>query len=317
MNPKWIGHESERPNLVDGLPSLDIEGVASYIKNGFAKKIIILTGAGISVASGIPDFRSPGTGLYHNLQKYNLPRPEAVFSRDYFKKHPEPFFSVSKALLPGDYKPSPAHYLSVILQRKGLLLKYYTQNIDDLDRRAGLTFPTLVECHGTFRTATCDKCGASFCVDEIKPMILNDEIPHCKCGGMIVPDVVMYGDDLPEEFFDMLDSDFAECDLLIVIGTSLKVEPFPSIIEDVPRETPRVLINNEPVVTYKERLVERDGRLVDTAKDRLSQKFKFGHFFNKRDIFVGGDIQENVLKLIDALGWSDEFREMLEKGPVA
>ena len=308
-------HAAERPMPVDGLPSLDLAGIVSYIKNGHAKRIVMLTGAGISVAAGIPDFRSPQTGLYANLHKYHLPRPESVFEREYFKKNPKPFFAVSKELLPGPFKPTLAHYLSVLFQKKGLLLKYYTQNFDDLDRRAGLTYPTLVECHGTYRTSTCQKCGKQYETEDIKQIIINDKIPYCQCGGIIVPDVVMYGDDLPEEFFDMLTEDFETCDLLIVIGTSLKVEPFPSVIEDVPRNKPRVLINNKPVVTYKERLVERNGKLVDTAKDRLSAKFKFGHFFNRRDIFLGGDIQMNVKTLVRALGWEEEFNELIKNNP--
>lgn len=306
----------ERPSLVNGLDSLDIDGIAKYIKNGYSKKIIVLTGAGISVAAGIPDFRSPQIGLYSNVQEYHLPRPESVFEREYFLQNPKPFFSVSKRLLPGEFKPTPAHYFSVLLHKKGLLLKYYTQNIDDLDRRAGLEYPTLVECHGTYRTATCQKCHKKYNTNDIKNEILSDIIPKCDCGGIIQPDVVMYGDDLPEEFFDMLESDFEKCDLLFVIGTSLKVEPFPSIIEDVPRETPRVLINNEPVVTYQEELKEINGKLVDTSKDKMSQKFKFGHFFNRRDVFLGGDIQDNIIKLVHALGWDDEFNELLRKRPI-
>lgn len=306
----------QRPTLVKGLKSLDINGISQYIKNGYAKKIVILTGAGISVSAGIPDFRSPNTGLYSNLQEYNIPRPESVFEREYFNKDPKPFFSVSKKLLPGSYKPTLSHYFSVLLQKKGLLLKYYTQNIDDLDRRAGLEYPKLVECHGTYRTATCLNCHKKYNTQDIKDIILADKIPKCECGGIIQPDVVMYGDDLPEEFFEMLEKDFESCDLLFVIGTSLKVEPFPSIIEYVPREIPRILINNEPVVTYSEELKVINGKLVDTSKERFSQKFKFGHFYNRRDIFLGGDIQENIKNLVHLLGWDDEFHKIQGNGPI-
>ena len=120
----------------------------------------------------------------------------------------------------------------------------------------------------------------------------------------------MNDDDLPEEFFVQLDKDFHECDLLIVMGTSLKVEPFPGMIEDPPLNVPRVLINNEKVVTYFEELGEKNGKLVETSKDRLSQKFKFGHFFNRRDIFLGGDLDNNVLELIKELGWEKELNDL-------
>lgn len=250
------------------------------------------------------------------MKEYNLPRPESVFERDYFNQNPRPFFSVSKKLLPGEFKPTPAHYFSVLLQKKGILLKYYTQNIDDLDRRAGLESQKLVECHGTYRTSTCLKCHKSYNTQDIKVKILSDEIPKCECGGIIQPDVVMYGDDLPDEFFEILENDFENCDFLFVIGTSLKVEPFPSIIEYVPREIPRVLINNEPVVTYNEELTIKNGKLVDESKEKFSQKFKFGHFFNRRDIFLAGDIQENIKKLVHSLGWDDDFNELIRKGPM-
>ena len=123
----------------------------------------------------------------------------------------------------------------------------------------------------------------------------------------------MNDDGLPEEFFEQLDKDFHECDLLIVMGTSLQVEPFPGMIEDPPLDVPRVLINKEPVVTYKEELGEKNGRLVEISEDRLSQKFKFGHFFNRRDIFLGGDLQKNVLELIKELGWEEDLNKLKSK----
>ena len=192
-------------------------------------------------------------------------------------------------------------------------MKYYTQNIDSLDLKAGLNFPYLIECHGHMRTSTCVNplCKNKIPTESIRDIILKDQIPKCKkCNSLIIPDVVMNDDDLPEEFFEQLDKDFHECDLLIVIGTSLKVEPFPGMIEDPPLNVPRVLINNEPVVTYVEKLGEKNGKLVETSKDRLSQKFKFGHFFNRRDIFLGGDLQNNVLELIKELGWEEELNKL-------
>ena len=306
-------HKNERPPLINGLLSLDIKGLANYIKNGYAKKILILTGAGISVKSGIPDFRSPGTGLYDNIKKYNISNPELLFNRNFIKQNPKPFFTLVKQFLSKEYEPSNAHYLSILFNKKGLLMKYYTQNIDSLDLKAGLNFPYLIECHGHMRTSTCSNnfCKNKIYTDLLKNAIFNDEIPKCeKCNSIMIPDVVMNDDDLPKEFFGQLDKDFHECDLLIVMGTSLKVEPFPGMIEDPPLNVPRVLINNEPVVTYVEKLGEKNGKLVETSKDRLSQKFKFGHFFNRRDIFLGGDLENNVLELIKELGWEKELNDL-------
>ncbi|OMH84077.1 NAD-dependent protein deacetylase sirtuin-2 [Zancudomyces culisetae] len=86
-----------------GLPDSSIESIAEYIKSGYGKNIIILSGAGISTSAGIPDFRSPKTGLYANLKKYNLPYPEAIFVLSYFADKPEPFFTLAKELYPGSF----------------------------------------------------------------------------------------------------------------------------------------------------------------------------------------------------------------------
>lgn len=309
-------HKNERPTLIKGLPSLDLKGLASYIKNGYTKKILMLTGAGISVKSGIPDFRSPGTGLYDNIKNYNISNPQLLFNRTFIKQNPNPFFKLVGQFIEKEYEPSNAHYLSVLFKNKGLLMRYYTQNIDGLDLKAGLNPPYLIECHGHMRTSTCvnSNCGNKVSTESIKDIILKGEIPKCeKCNSLIIPDVVMNDDDLPEEFFDQLDKDFHECDLLIVMGTSLKVEPFPGMIEDPPLNVPRVLINNEPVVTYVEELGEKNGKIVEISEDRLSQKFKFGHFFNRRDIFIGGDLEDNATKLIKELGWEEELNNLKNK----
>ena len=307
-------HISEKPKLIPGLPSLDIKGLSSYIKTKNPKKILILTGAGISVSSGIPDFRSPKIGLYSNFKKYNIPSPELLFNRNYIINNPKPFFELTREFLSKNYKPSIAHYLSILFKEKNMLLRYYTQNIDSLDIKAGISYPFLIECHGNFRTSTCINCKNKVLTEKIKNKILNNEIPYCeKCNKLIIPDVVMNDDDLPDIFFERLEKDFKECDLLIVMGTSLKVEPFPGMIEDPPLNIPRVLINNEMVVTYEEQLIEKNGKLIETGKDRLSQKFKFGHFFNRRDIYLGGDLNENIKELIKQLGWEEDYQKLTVK----
>ena len=136
-------HKNEKPPLLRGLTSLDIKGLVNYIKNGYTKKILMLTGAGISVKSGIPDFRSPGTGLYYNIKKYNLSDPDLLFNRQYIKSNPKPFYTLLKEFISKEFKPSISHYLSVLFNQKGLLMKYYTQNIDSLDLNAGLKSPYL------------------------------------------------------------------------------------------------------------------------------------------------------------------------------
>ena len=102
------------------------------MKENKFKRVVVLTGAGLSVAAGIPDFRTPGTGLYSQLQKYNLPYPELIFTLDYFKKEPKPFLSLFNECFKGEYKPTIAHYLIQQLEAHGVLLMNLTQNIDDL-----------------------------------------------------------------------------------------------------------------------------------------------------------------------------------------
>uniref|UniRef100_A0A287CVS6 Sirtuin 3 n=1 Tax=Ictidomys tridecemlineatus TaxID=43179 RepID=A0A287CVS6_ICTTR len=117
-----------------------------------------MVGAGISTPSGIPDFRSPGSGLYSNLQQYNIPYPEAIFELEFFFHNPKPFFTLAKELYPGNYRPNATHYFLRLLHDKGLLLRLYTQNIDGLERVSGIPTSKLVEAHGTFASATCTVC---------------------------------------------------------------------------------------------------------------------------------------------------------------
>ncbi|KAI3354522.1 hypothetical protein L3Q82_019033, partial [Scortum barcoo] len=230
------------------LDELTLEGVAQYIKSGKCKNILCMVGAGISTSAGIPDFRSPGTGLYANLQKYNLPYPEAIFQIDYFKKHPEPFFALAKELYPGQFKPTVCHYFMKLLKDKGLLSRCYTQNIDTLERVAGLEGEDLIEAHGTFYTSHCVSfcCRKEYNLDWMKEKIFSDDIPRCdKCSSLVKPDIVFFGENLPVRFFTSMKMDFPRCDLLIIMGTSLQVQPFASLVSRVSKSCPRLLINME------------------------------------------------------------------------
>jgi len=152
-----------------------------------------MTGAGISVSCGIPDFRSPGTGLYANLQKYNLPRPESIFDIGYFRKNPKPFCILAKELYPGLYAPSPAHYFIKFLADQGILLRNYSQNIDGLELIAGLPSELLVQAHGGFQNAHCIACNKEFSPDVVKEAVLKEDIPRCtKCNGLVKPDIVFF-----------------------------------------------------------------------------------------------------------------------------
>lgn len=121
-----------------------------------AEKILVMTGAGLSTPSGIPDFRTPGSGIYANLQKFNLPYPEAIFDIDYFRVKPEPFYAWAKEFFPGvNYQPNQGHFFIGKLQQQQKLLRLFTQNIDGLELLAGLPEEKMVFAHGSFSSASC------------------------------------------------------------------------------------------------------------------------------------------------------------------
>ncbi|KAA0203001.1 hypothetical protein HAZT_HAZT006704, partial [Hyalella azteca] len=202
------------------------------MQSGRCKNIITMAGAGISTSAGIPDFRSPGSGLYSNLQKYDLPYPEAIFELGFFRQNPQPFFTLAKELYPGSFNPTPSHFFVKLLEEKGLLLRHYTQNIDTLEHVAGISESKLIEAHGSFRTAHCLGCRKSYNQDWIKDEVFADRVPSCEsCGAVVKPDIVFFGEALPDRFYKAVATDFRKCDLLIVMGTSLTVQPFASLID--------------------------------------------------------------------------------------
>eukprot|EP01104_Vermistella_antarctica_P016899 TRINITY_DN5867_c0_g1_i3.p1 TRINITY_DN5867_c0_g1~~TRINITY_DN5867_c0_g1_i3.p1 ORF type:complete len:455 (+),score=74.42 TRINITY_DN5867_c0_g1_i3:61-1425(+) len=164
------------PKHAPVLSSFDMDGLVSFIQKRECRNIIVMSGAGISVAAGIPDFRSPGTGLYDNLQKFNLPFPEAVFEMGFFQHNPTPFYQLAKELYPDNFVPTPAHYFQTLLKDKGLLLRSFTQNIDTLERAAGLPGEYIVEAHGSFASAHCITCRNEVHKDEVKGGTTNSAI---------------------------------------------------------------------------------------------------------------------------------------------
>ncbi|XP_074075111.1 NAD-dependent protein deacetylase sirtuin-2 isoform X1 [Macrotis lagotis] len=293
----------KREKLLD---DLSLEGVTKYIQSDRCQNIICLVGAGISTSAGIPDFRSPSTGLYANLEKYNLPYPEAIFEISYFKKNPEPFFALARELYPGQFKPTVCHYFIRLLKEKGLLLRCYTQNIDTLERVAGLDPEDLIEAHGTFFTSHCVSfhCRKEYDLGWMKDKIFSEVTPKCdKCQSLVKPDIVFFGETLPARFFSYLQSDFQKVDLLIIMGTSLQVQPFASLVSKAPLSTPRLLIN-------KEKTGQRDPFLGLMG---LGGSMDFDSDKAYRDVAWLGDCDEGCLALADLLGWKKELEELVKK----
>lgn len=261
-----------------------IETIAESLRSNEYKKVLVVSGAGVSVSAGIPDFRSPGSGLYDNLHKYNLPYPEAIFDLDFYKQNPQPFVTLAKEIWPGvNYRPTLTHCFFSLLDKKGVLSRVYTQNIDGLEAVAGVTEERLVECHGHFRTSACTSCGAEFDAKMCQSiMIEKGEAPKCNsCGGLVKPDIVFFGEVMPSRFSDLVHYDVASADLVIVLGSSLMVAPVCSIPDWVKSNVPRLLINRECVGTF------------GSGKDT--------------DVFLEGDCDESVRELCRLIGWEDEL----------
>ncbi|KAM9376587.1 NAD-dependent protein deacetylase sirtuin-3 [Pholidichthys leucotaenia] len=264
-----------------------LASVAHLVKLGRCKNVVVVAGAGISTASGIPDFRTPGTGLYANLEKYNIPYPEAIFNIDYFSNDPQPFFSLAKALYPGRHRPNYIHYFIRMLHHKGLLLRMYTQNIDGLEKLCGIPDDKLVEAHGSFATASCHLCYTSYPAEEAKYAIMNDNVPICTfCAATVKPDVVFFGEDLPQKYF-LHTKDFPKADLLIIMGTSLQIEPFASLVNTVRSTVPRLLLNRHAVGPF-EKVPLRRGDYMEL-----------------------GNLEDTVRRFAEMLGWNSEIEELM------
>ena len=284
------------------LTQMNIDGIVEYIKSGKCKNVITMAGAGISTSSGIPDFRSADLGLYDKVRlymklwSYNLPNPEAVFDIDYFRQNPEPFFIVARELLGKTYEPTPCHHFIRLLSDKNLLLRHYTQNVDGLERQAGLAKDKIVEAHGTIHTSHCLKCSKEYSFDWMKEKISVDLVPRCEhCKSVVKPDVVLFGDCLPERAIRTAKKDLPRCDLLIILGTSLTVEPFASVVDQVPSKCPRLLINLE---------------------EPESLRLKFHSADDFRDVTWIGDCDAACRLLADKLGWTQDLNALIDGGSV-
>ena len=287
----------------------DIASVAKHIRDGRAKRVVVMvefseyphsthlqptpcslltyskTGAGISTSAGIPDFRSPDTGLYANLARLDLPYAEAVFDISYFRQNPAPFYSLAHELYPGKYRPTVAHLFVRLLHDKGHLLKLFTQNIDCLERDAGVPAEKIVEAHGSFATHSCVECKTAYPDARMREAVAAKEIPRCMapgCGGLVKPDIVFFGEQLPKAF--LLNRTLpAAADLCLVMGTSLSVQPFASLPGFCAEGVPRVLINRERV-----------GGLGSRPDD----------------VLILEDCDAGVRRLAAELGWANELERL-------
>ena len=224
----------------------------------------MLTGAGISVPSGIPDFRTPMTGLWANVD------PMEVAHIDVWRRDPErfwAFYGQRFAILDGK-EPNGAHRAIVELERRGLVSGVITQNIDGLHALAG---SDPIEVHGSIQTASCLACGASYSLAETRA---RGQLPRCDCGAVLKPDVVLFGELLPERAMLRATALAMNAGLMLAIGSSLEVWPVAGLPEDTLRAGGRLAI-----VTMGE-----------TPYDRVA------------DVKLSGDVVAELEAVVAALG---------------
>jgi NAD-dependent protein deacetylase/lipoamidase len=234
-----------------------------------ARNVVALTGAGISTESGIPDFRSPG-GLWSRIDP-------GEFSIDRFLQNPSRFWRLHLQLkASGEFdlasaKPNPAHYALSRMEQMGILKCVITQNIDNLHQRAGSV--EVVEYHGNLLRAACMKCRAIEPIKDVEVRLESgqEDTPRCKkCGGLMKPDAVFFGEAIPSRALTISQVQSQKCDVLLVVGTSLQVYPAAQIPLSVKLKYPPAIvveINREPSVMHEQ---VTDMLLMGSAGDILT-----------------------------------------------
>jgi NAD-dependent deacetylase len=240
------------------------ERLAELIRE--ADSVVALTGAGISVPSGIPDFRTPGKGLWEKVDPFEVAHIDA-FHRDTAR-----FWSFYRPRFHelGAREPNPAHAALAELEARGLLTAVVTQNIDRLHHKAGAS--RVIEVHGSIETASCTTCGSSYGRESVDALFDDEGIATCSCCmGKVKPDVVLFGELLPEPAMDAAHELCEGCDLLLCIGSSLEVYPVAGLPSVALRNGARLAIVTQGPTPYdRDATVKLDGDVVDELEAVLA-----------------------------------------------
>jgi len=245
----------------------EVERLAELL--GRSRRAVALTGAGVSVPSGIPDFRTPETGLWAKVD------PMEVAHISVFEGDPERFWSYYRPRFQalGDKEPNRAHEALAELERRGLIEGVITQNIDRLHRAAGSE--NVIEVHGSIETSTCMDCGTSFGLDDVEGIFDKRGVAICTaCGGPVKPDVVLFGELLPEEAMARATELAEGADLMLCVGSSLAVHPVAGL----------------PGVT-----LERGGSIAIVTKGATP-------YDRDAELKLEGEVDEELAALVAALG---------------
>ena len=252
--------------------SLDdkIERAAELIRQ--SRHMVAFTGAGHSTPSGIPDFRSPDSGLW---EKHD---PMLVASIWAFRLNPKNFYDWIRPMVDtmSNAEPNPAHDALAELEQLGHLQVVITQNIDDLHQRAGSR--RVLELHGHLREATCVRCYKKVSVDPaVEQRIRNGQVPRCECGGVMKPDVILFGEQLPIRVLNQAMDEARRCDLILVAGSSLEVTPAADIpFLAVDSGAKAIMVNLEPTA-----------------------------FDSRADVVIHGDVAEILPRLVETVSAMD------------
>ncbi len=227
---------------MNALPNLEaVRQAVSFIRS--SKRAVVLTGAGFSTPSGIPDFRSAGSGLWTRYL------PMEVASLSTFRHDPEKFFAWLRPLASHMLSASPnsAHLGLARLEHKGCIRAIITQNIDALHIRAGSQ--NVLEVHGTLNSLTCTGCYRRVkSIGVIEPYLQDGILPHCPdCGYLLKPDIILFEEQLPVETWRRAQQEADSCDLMIVAGTSLEVMPSAGLpVHALDKGARLVVVNRTP-----------------------------------------------------------------------
>ncbi|GAX18854.1 hypothetical protein FisN_26Hh156 [Fistulifera solaris] len=307
-----------------GTVPTNLQQVAAFIQSDQCQRILVLAGAGMSVAAGIPDYRSEN-GFYATLPAHRLtatPQQQAAIQHDktfaldqhLFLENPLPCLELKRDFILGvaerRWKPTLAHrFCALLAKHSQKLVRWYTQNIDGLEDLATLR-DKVVHVHGTMSQADCAHCRAMQDTEAFhqhvkthiqdvtgqdvtapttsQPMLCS----QCHQPG-VKPAIVLFRSSLPKVFFETLPQDLQDIDLLLILGTSLRVAPANSIVWRVPSSCLRVVINREPV----------------------GQHLGIRHSNSKRDFHAAGDCESVVLELMEHLGWLSLLEECVDDLP--
>jgi NAD-dependent deacetylase len=245
----------------------DIEYAADLFRE--SERAVVLTGAGLSTASGIPDFRSEGTGLWSRDE------PLEVASLTTFRTDPAKFYEWFRPLASQIYnaEPNQAHLALAQMEKAGRLKTTITQNIDMLHQKAGTT--NLIEMHGTLETLSCTCCYQKVnYISHLQPFIEQGIIPYClACGALLKPDVILFGEQLPQKAWLEAQKACRECDLILVAGSSLEVLPVAGLpMQAVDRGAHLIIINQTPTylsVRADINILENVTDIIPSIKDQV------------------------------------------------